>query len=320
MGHTAEVDRFLIRTAAGQAGIADHGGQITRNAPALGPGVSPIKGHTVVTDTKPSRSQVPTSGYSKSDKPGRERGRRHPSTPAQGRSRPGAPSLGAMAMSGGPWPPAADSRWPPTSRGSGSLLGARSTIGARRSVASCACALPRRRGVCIAVRWPGGPSGRSPCSLVSFEAGRQHSQIGGWLPLICDHTLALPMRGNALQFNECWLTRVNKSRSEVAVDHASGRRRRLDESTRRPNGGFGTSSIWPQTSSTTCVVSPRWPTICSARSSSSRRRSRRFGVANERSSNGSRGPRGLPDPPHRRSVRGHLATSAEDESAAASSS
>ncbi len=38
MGHTAEVDRFLIRTAAGQAGIGDHGGQIARNAPALGPG------------------------------------------------------------------------------------------------------------------------------------------------------------------------------------------------------------------------------------------------------------------------------------------
>jgi hypothetical protein len=34
MGHTAQVDRLLIRTAAGQAGIGDHGGQITRNAPA----------------------------------------------------------------------------------------------------------------------------------------------------------------------------------------------------------------------------------------------------------------------------------------------
>ena len=146
---------------------------------------------------------------------------------------------------------------------------------------------------------------RSPCSLVWLEAGRQHSQIGGWLPLICDHTLALPMRGNALQFCECSLTRVNQPRSEVAVDHASGLRRRLDGSTRRPNGGFGTSSTWPPRSSTTCVVSPRWPTICSARSSSSRRRSRRFGVANESSSNGSRGPRGLPDPPHRRPVRGH---------------
>ena len=35
MGHTAQVDRLLIRTAAGQAGIGNNDGQITGSAPTL---------------------------------------------------------------------------------------------------------------------------------------------------------------------------------------------------------------------------------------------------------------------------------------------
>ena len=166
---------------------------------------------------------------------------------------PALQSLGAMAESGGPWPPAADWSWPPTAEAPARC---RREMHHRRAVASLH-ARPRCLGVtgsASGARWPGGPSCRSPCGLVWLEAGHQHSQMGAWLPLIFDHTLALPMRGNALQFYECSLTRVNKSRSEVAVDHASGRRRRLDGSTRRPNGGFGTSSTWPPRSSTTCVV------------------------------------------------------------------
>ena len=34
MSHTARVDRLLIRTAAGQAGIGDNDGHITCSAPA----------------------------------------------------------------------------------------------------------------------------------------------------------------------------------------------------------------------------------------------------------------------------------------------
>ena len=34
MGHTIKVDRLLIRTAAGQAGIGNNDGHITRSAPA----------------------------------------------------------------------------------------------------------------------------------------------------------------------------------------------------------------------------------------------------------------------------------------------
>ena len=43
MGHTVEVDRLLIRTAAGQAGIGNNDGRITCSAPASS-GASPIKG------------------------------------------------------------------------------------------------------------------------------------------------------------------------------------------------------------------------------------------------------------------------------------
>jgi hypothetical protein len=57
MGHTAQVDRLLIRTAAGQAGIGDNDGQITRSAPTETGQANPIRGHAVVTDTNPHRSR-----------------------------------------------------------------------------------------------------------------------------------------------------------------------------------------------------------------------------------------------------------------------
>ena len=162
-------------------------------------------------------------------------------------------SLGAMAESGGPWPPAADWSGPSTAEAPGRC---RREMHHRRAVASLH-ARPRCLGVTGSASVPVGRAvlpAAHPAALCGSRPADQHSQMGGWLPLIFDHTLALPMRGNALQFRECSLTRVNKLRSEIAVDHASGRRRRLDGSTRRPNGGFGTSSTWPPRSSTTCVV------------------------------------------------------------------
>jgi hypothetical protein len=50
-GSHRKVDRLLIRTAAGQAGIGNNGGQITRSALTVTGQANPIKGHTVVTDT-----------------------------------------------------------------------------------------------------------------------------------------------------------------------------------------------------------------------------------------------------------------------------
>jgi hypothetical protein len=45
------VDRLLIRTAAGQAGIGNNDGQIAGSAPTVTGRANPIRGHTVVTDT-----------------------------------------------------------------------------------------------------------------------------------------------------------------------------------------------------------------------------------------------------------------------------
>jgi hypothetical protein len=57
MGHTLKVDRLLIRTAAGQAGIGNNDGQIVRQCTRQEPGPSRITGHAVVTDTNPHRSR-----------------------------------------------------------------------------------------------------------------------------------------------------------------------------------------------------------------------------------------------------------------------
>jgi hypothetical protein len=51
MGHTVKVDRLLIRTAAGQAGIGNDDGHIARSAHTVAGRTSPIKSHAVVTDT-----------------------------------------------------------------------------------------------------------------------------------------------------------------------------------------------------------------------------------------------------------------------------
>jgi hypothetical protein len=67
MGHTVKVDRLLIRTAAGQAGIGNDDGHIARRAPTVTGGTSPIRGHAVVTDTKPRRSRRPATPHSQSD-------------------------------------------------------------------------------------------------------------------------------------------------------------------------------------------------------------------------------------------------------------
>jgi hypothetical protein len=56
MGHTAQVDRLLIRTAAVQAGIGNNGGHITAQCTAKDE-ANPLKGHTVITDTNPRRSR-----------------------------------------------------------------------------------------------------------------------------------------------------------------------------------------------------------------------------------------------------------------------
>ena len=50
MGHTAQVDRLLIRTAAGQAGIGDNDGHITRSAPTQSGQANPI----MVTPSSPT--------------------------------------------------------------------------------------------------------------------------------------------------------------------------------------------------------------------------------------------------------------------------
>ena len=65
-GSHREVDRLLIRTAAGQAGIGNNDGRITCSAPAPS-GASPIRGHTVITDTNPRRSPRPAAPDSQSD-------------------------------------------------------------------------------------------------------------------------------------------------------------------------------------------------------------------------------------------------------------
>ena len=51
MGHTIKVDRLLIRTAAGQAGIGNNDGHITGSAPTINGQANPIRGHAVITDT-----------------------------------------------------------------------------------------------------------------------------------------------------------------------------------------------------------------------------------------------------------------------------
>ena len=70
MGHTLEVDRLLIRTAAGRAGIGDNDGHIGRSAPANERRASPIRGHAVVTDTNPRRSRRSAIPYSQPDNSG----------------------------------------------------------------------------------------------------------------------------------------------------------------------------------------------------------------------------------------------------------
>lgn len=57
MGHTPSgVDRLLIRTAAGQAGIGNNGRHIGSSALRLTAKASSEKGRTAVTDTNPDRS------------------------------------------------------------------------------------------------------------------------------------------------------------------------------------------------------------------------------------------------------------------------
>ena len=50
-GSHRQVDRLLIRTAAGQAGIGNTDGRITAMHPIVTGGASPKRGHAVVTDT-----------------------------------------------------------------------------------------------------------------------------------------------------------------------------------------------------------------------------------------------------------------------------
>jgi hypothetical protein len=66
MGHTSQVDRLLIRTAAGQASIGNNDGHITGSAPTVTGRANPIRGHVVVTDTNPRRSRRPAVPYSQS--------------------------------------------------------------------------------------------------------------------------------------------------------------------------------------------------------------------------------------------------------------
>ena len=56
MSHTVKVDRLLIRTAAGQAGIGNNDGHIAAKCTDRHRRASPIRGHAVVTDTNPRRS------------------------------------------------------------------------------------------------------------------------------------------------------------------------------------------------------------------------------------------------------------------------
>ena len=65
-GSHRQVDRLLIRTAAGQAGIGNDDGHIAGSAPEP-VRASPIKGHAVVTDTNPRRSPRPAAPDSQSD-------------------------------------------------------------------------------------------------------------------------------------------------------------------------------------------------------------------------------------------------------------
>jgi hypothetical protein len=57
MGHTAQVDRLLIRTAADQAGIGNGDGHIVCKCTHPRAGPSRIWGHTIVTDTNSRRSR-----------------------------------------------------------------------------------------------------------------------------------------------------------------------------------------------------------------------------------------------------------------------
>ena len=57
MGHTVKVDRLLIRTAAGQAGIGNNDGHIAGKCTHHIGKASPVRGHAVVTDTNPPRPQ-----------------------------------------------------------------------------------------------------------------------------------------------------------------------------------------------------------------------------------------------------------------------
>jgi hypothetical protein len=66
-GSHRQVDRLLIRTAAGQAGIGNNDGHITCNAPTVTGGPSPIEGHAAVTDTNLRRSRRPAAPDSQSD-------------------------------------------------------------------------------------------------------------------------------------------------------------------------------------------------------------------------------------------------------------
>ena len=54
--HPRRVDRLLIKTAAGHAGIGDNDGQIRGNAPGHEAEAELEMGHVVVTDTNPDRS------------------------------------------------------------------------------------------------------------------------------------------------------------------------------------------------------------------------------------------------------------------------
>ena len=51
-----QVDRLLIKTAAGQAGIGNNDGHITSSASPVTGRANPQMGHAVVTDTNPRRS------------------------------------------------------------------------------------------------------------------------------------------------------------------------------------------------------------------------------------------------------------------------
>ncbi len=51
-----KVDKPLIRTAAGHAGIGNNDGHIAGSAPTVTGRVNPIRGHAVVTDTNPRQS------------------------------------------------------------------------------------------------------------------------------------------------------------------------------------------------------------------------------------------------------------------------